>query len=117
MGANSLAAAIEQSREIVASLPGNFEDIQYVARGQRVGVLRTAWGTTAPLTVRDELRLVRWRGTPMQKRLGLHSVTGTRAESIGAVEITAGSVQSSATVRVETPAAKPSLWWRLTRIR
>jgi D-alanyl-D-alanine carboxypeptidase (penicillin-binding protein 5/6) len=117
MAAESLAGAIRASEALVESAGQNFEAISYARAGQIVGEARTAWGVSTPIRTKGALELVRWKAEKVTEQHTLHAASATVAGSIGALVVHAGEVQSSTTLKITTPADKPSVWWRLTRLK
>lgn len=117
MGAESLAGAIGASEALVESALQNFEAVSYTQAGQIVGEARTAWGASTPIRTKKALELVRWKAEKVTEQHTLRAASATVAGSAGALVVHAGEVQSSTTLEITTPADKPSVWWRLTRLK
>jgi D-alanyl-D-alanine carboxypeptidase (penicillin-binding protein 5/6) len=113
MGASDLTTALRSSSQLAAALRTNFEPVTVAQAGQPVGSLKSAWGASTAITTTDQLELVRWKGTPLS--LKHHVNPALRSGTIGELKASAGQPQASTRLRLATPLAGPSFWWRLTR--
>jgi D-alanyl-D-alanine carboxypeptidase (penicillin-binding protein 5/6) len=113
MGAADLGSALRQSSQLAANMRANFEPVVLASAGQAVGRLTAVWGAHATIVTASEVRLVRWKGTP----LSVHHQLNARVRSgvIGSLKASAGQPEAAAQLRLAQPLAGPSFWWRLTR--
>ncbi|QQS19580.1 D-alanyl-D-alanine carboxypeptidase [Candidatus Saccharibacteria bacterium] len=117
MGAESLSAAMEASVNLVGSVDENFEQTTFVQKNQKVGTVRTAWGSVATVTAKDNLSLLRWKNQSVEYRKSAKTSTALEPQTIGALVAHAGQQQASTPLVISSPAAGPSLLWKLTRLR
>lgn len=117
MGAESLQAALDQSVTLVSSLGDDFEKVTVANKNEPVGMLGTAWGKQAPVRVKGELSVVRWKGHAIETRQTLAKTDGTQKQTLGAVALHTAETHTSSSLVLMEPAPEPSLWWRLTRLR
>lgn len=112
MGAADLDMALNGASTLSASLQQDFEQVAIVSPNQSVGTIKTAWGTSEPITTTGAVQLVRWKATPLTEThtLDVHKRTGT----IGTLNVSAGHAKSQTDLQLPHPLNGPSFWWRLT---
>lgn len=116
MGQDSLPQALRKAVLLASSIPNNFQTITYVTKGSVVGHVKTEWGNSAPITAQTDVTVVRWKGSPVLVQKTIHTTKGTQPATIGAVTISAGSMQAASAIKISAAAVGPSYWWRATRI-
>jgi len=114
MGAASLQDALSESVQLAGSFQQGFQQVTIAHADQRVGHITTAWGEVVPVTISNNLQLVRWVATPLSQHYteNLKNVSG----NIGKVTISAGPANASATLTLVHSIAPPSFLWRLSRL-
>jgi D-alanyl-D-alanine carboxypeptidase (penicillin-binding protein 5/6) len=114
LGAASLPEALGQSEALAASAAQNFEHITYLQKGQPVGIVRTAWGASAPVVAEHAVELVRWKGTPLVKQQTLTTPYASNA-AVATVNLRTNTVHAGTSLKLAHAPSSPSIWWRLTR--
>jgi len=113
LGAPALSAALQDTTLLVKSLEQGFEQVTPVHAHQQVGTIRTAWSGTTPLVTTDQLRLIRWKATPLT--LTPHLNKYARDGNAGTLELGAGTTHTSTSIKLARVIPAPGFWWRLTR--
>lgn len=116
MGQDSLSEAIARSISLVSSVSQNFELVDVLAENEVVGEGMTSWGESATIIATKPVTLLRWKGSAVSTKYTVHDTAGVTDETVGALEIDAGAVKASTTLRVGTAANQPTFWWRATRM-
>ncbi|GAB3411101.1 hypothetical protein GCM10027515_32240 [Schumannella luteola] len=97
------------------ALRAGFSDTIVGEVGTEVGTYRTAWGSTATMTLGDTARLVTWSDAKVTAKMTTTALkTGRDGERIGTVVYTAGSRSASVPVVLKGTITKPTTEWRLT---
>jgi len=115
--AGSLSAALVGTAQLVVSLQKDFPVSVVAAKNSSVGSLHTAWGTTTSIVALNDVALQHWAGSAIYEYHDIRAVSGTRQETIGTIYAKADGRKSSAAIGVATPAAAPTIFWRITHIR
>ncbi len=113
MDAPSLETALQNSTTLAVSLEHGFEQVTVVRANQVVGTMHDAWGSSVPVATRGTLRVVRWKSEHIREKHQIHA--GIYTGTIGRLEVSAGSTQTTTSLVLTKPLPGPSLWWRLTR--
>lgn len=113
MGASNLPTALDASVALVGSLNSAFDNVTITTSGQELGVVKTAWGATAPIVSKKAVQLTRWRSTPVRETHDLTTVL--KKGKIGELSVVAGSAHDASSLNLDQDVPGPSFWWRLTR--
>ncbi len=115
LGAQSLSEAISQAEMVVNGAKAGFESVTYLRTGQAVGKVETAWHSDVAITAKSDLRIVRWKESPIVVRKTLHSPKVGAVGDVGTISLRTGDVKATTAVAITQPIQAPSFWWRLTR--
>jgi D-alanyl-D-alanine carboxypeptidase (penicillin-binding protein 5/6) len=116
MSQTNLAVASNAAIQLVGSIAANFEFYTYVHKDQQLGTVTTAWGNTLPVVADSNAQLLRWKGSSVTHKQTIHVTSASAPGSIGALDVAASQTQTSITLKLNSPAAGPSYWWRATRL-
>ncbi|MGB4967120.1 MAG: hypothetical protein WBO35_02870 [Candidatus Saccharimonadales bacterium] len=114
MGADSLSEALASSSQLAASLPSNFENRIIFKTNQTVGTYHTVWGARGELTASRDLSLVRWKDDAIKMTLQTPEKNSSLAPP--ALTVKSGSQTHTVPLKYKQPPARPTWWWRLTRL-
>ncbi|HUS26276.1 MAG TPA: hypothetical protein VMY99_02940 [Nevskiaceae bacterium] len=118
LGAPNVITAIKQASVLAASAKANFETKTLVKANQPLGNLTTKWGATAPITARQDVTIVAWKGIPATPKLSLQPLHGAvqAGDSVGTITASSGTSHVSSPVIATKSTVAPTLWWRLARL-
>ncbi len=118
MKAPSLAQALRDTLPLVQSGPSQFQSVHVVTEGQKLGVVRTAWGGESTVSASRTVAVTAWSGTTISPKVTQQSVSKhpRAGGTVGTVSVEFnGSTKSSDLIlSSDVPAASP--WWRLTHL-
>lgn len=117
LGGSDLPQAIAAAQDLVASAAQNFETVQYVAAGQTVGKLTTAWGVQVPVVAEKKLTLTRWKSHTLKSSQEMSNSTGENAGKVGQIQLMSDANRAVTNVAIQRGLPGPSVWWRLTHWR
>ena len=99
----------------LSGLRSGFHDVPLAARGDRVGSLRTPWGSSAAIVVSDEASIFTWSDTPISVSMEMSAPAAyDDGEVVGRLTWTAGPHSESVDLEIEGEIEQPTGWWRLT---
>lgn len=117
VNAGSSASAVAQAEQLVESISDDFEVITFASAKQVIGIAKTAWGTTAPITTTRDISLVRWRANKLWHTEQIAQTDATKAGQIGSLTVRTNGAKVMSPLVISKPAAPPSTLWRLTHLR
>ena len=117
LGAAQLGDAFKASQELVKAATAAPQEVQIIAPGQRVGMLNTAWGATAPVVAAGPASLPAWSGLPMKTEAAVTPPPpGTPLGTpVGILSLEVGANKRDVVVQTSETLSGPSWWWRITR--
>jgi D-alanyl-D-alanine carboxypeptidase (penicillin-binding protein 5/6) len=117
-GASPIAAALSAGAALAKAGLAALTPMTLVRSGETVGVVRTAWGASAPVVAERTVQVLGWPGMPLTRRLR----TGTLPDGIGAgapvgtITVQGGAGAVGVPLRLGRSLPGPSLGWRLSRL-
>ncbi len=108
-------AAVDAGDALVRSIFAALHNFTIFAPGQKVAEMRTAWGSVAPVTVAQPVRVIGWSGLVATLTIRHRALKGSLPS--GATVGTLGARHGSPRVELRTAGALsgPGVWWHLTR--
>lgn len=118
LGAPNLQTALSASRTLLSSAKQNFSTNDAVAAKQIVAQYTTPWGDTIHAVTSEDLSVVAWNGTRLSSQVVATPVRlpATTGQDVGKVVVSGstGTITKSVKITLDSSAAMPSLWWRIT---
>ena len=114
----ALPTALSYGLRLADAVAGTVKTVTVVRPGTKVTTVRTGVGTTVPVVTAGSASFLAWPGAvaretvhagPLELPLAAHAV-------VGHLVVQLGSQQAVVPLEVASPAAAPSLSWRLTRL-
>ena len=115
--AGTLRTALNGAEALAESAADDFPATVLVQKGEAVGTVRTAWGSSAPIVAASDASLRHWSGSKIYQTIEKTSVSGTEKATAATLHLTADGRKSATELIISQPAAGPSIWWRLTNWR
>jgi len=117
VNAGSAANAVSESEKLAASIAHNFYAVKFTRAGQKIGIAKTAWGSSTAIESAKDTSIVRWSANKLWHVEQLIPTTGTKAGQIGTVSVRTNGSKDTSPIIITNPAAAPSKLWRLTHFR
>jgi len=116
LDAPTITARFTLTRPIVASMPGTFAAVPYVAAGDRVGTISTAWGAQSALLAGSAASGLVWNGESVatESSVDARPATAPAGTAVGTLSFTYGQERTQVPVVTGSDVAGPDAWWRLT---
>lgn len=116
--AGTLKNALDSAETLVKSAADDFVTTTHVHKGEVVGTIRTAWGSTAAVIADSDASLRHWRGSIVYQAVEKEPlIDGTKEAVVATLHLKADGHKSSTKLLVSQPTAPPGIWWRLSHWR
>jgi D-alanyl-D-alanine carboxypeptidase (penicillin-binding protein 5/6) len=110
-------AAVDAGDTLVKSIFASLHSYPIFTPGQKVGVVHSAWGDTAPVTVAQPVSVVGLPGlgVTLAARPDLAKGSLATGARVGTMRAVVGTNATQVALRTTGPLSAPGVWWRLTR--
>lgn len=117
MDATTLSEALRNSIPLINSVFDGFEEVTLVKAGQTIGTYSVPWNGPVPVTAKQDVKGIVWRGTPIKPEVTLDAIPTPTKTVIGGTQV--GTIRGSfGRTQVESAALlganieKPPAIWR-----
>lgn len=117
VNAGSSATAVAEAEKLASSVERNFHVVKYTKKGERVGTVKTAWGSTTTVVAVRNTEVVRWSTHKVWHVEQLSDTDGTKTGRVGTLAIRTNGSKSTTPLAIASPASGPSTLWRITHFR
>ncbi len=117
LGQPDRPAVFAAARDLLRAAPSWVTTTNVVGKGDKVGTIRSAWGTTIDAVAAGDAEVTTWAGTPISTQVTLDPVQAPLAAGakVGTLTVAAGSQVVRVDVVAAGPIDSPGFSWRITR--
>jgi serine-type D-Ala-D-Ala carboxypeptidase (penicillin-binding protein 5/6) len=110
-------AAVDAGDALVKSVFAALHSFTLFTPGEKVADLKTAWGSTATVTVARPVSVIGWPSlvATLNVRHGALARSIPAGTTVGSLYAGVGQASTHVALQTTTALAGPGLWWRLTR--
>lgn len=117
LGQPDRPAVFAAARDLLRAAPSWVTTTRAVSKGDKVGTVSSAWGTTVDVVAAGDAEVTTWAGTPVSTQVTLDDLEAPLAAGakVGTLTVSAGSQVVRVDVVAVAPIASPGFSWRITR--